>query len=54
MWGSDWPHTQNESDVNFGATLKHLSDWVPREADRKLIFETTPRRLFRFDSPVGA
>jgi predicted TIM-barrel fold metal-dependent hydrolase len=54
MWGSDWPHTQNESQVNFGATLKHLTDWVPSEADRKIILQTTPRRLFRFDSPLGA
>jgi predicted TIM-barrel fold metal-dependent hydrolase len=54
MWGSDWPHTQNESKVNFAATLKHLTDWVPSQADRKIILQDTPIRLFRFNQTIGA
>jgi len=54
IWGSDWPHTQNESRVNFAATRANINVWVPNEADRKIILQDTPIRLFRFNKPVAS
>lgn len=54
VWGSDWPHTQNESKIKFAQTLKNLELWVPDAGDRKIILQDTPIRLFRFNSPLGA
>lgn len=49
VWGSDWPHTQNEEKVSFASTLQDLTSWVPDEGDRKIILQDTPLRLFRFN-----
>lgn len=54
VWGSDWPHTQNESRIHFAATRKNLEKWVPNDDDRKIILQDAPFRLFRFNCPVGA
>jgi predicted TIM-barrel fold metal-dependent hydrolase len=53
VWGSDWPHTQNEDDVSFAETLQNLTDWVPDPADRRIVLQDTPLRLFRFNLPIG-
>jgi predicted TIM-barrel fold metal-dependent hydrolase len=48
VWGSDWPHTQNEKRMDFGLTQRRLEEWVPKEADRRIILQDSPLRLFRF------
>jgi predicted TIM-barrel fold metal-dependent hydrolase len=53
VWGSDWPHTQNESKVQYASTRKNLDKWVPNAGDRKVILQDTPIRLFRFNCPIG-
>lgn len=54
IWGSDWPHTQNETKVDFASTRKNLETWVPNAADRKIVLQDSPMRLFRFNSPASA
>jgi predicted TIM-barrel fold metal-dependent hydrolase len=53
IWGSDWPHTQNESKIRFAATLKNLETWVPDAGDRRIILQDAPIKLFRFNRPIG-
>lgn len=54
IWGSDWPHTQNESRIDFALTQRRFEDWVPDRADRRIILQDAPIRLFRFNRPAGA
>ncbi len=53
VWGSDWPHTQNEKRIDFALTQRRLEEWVPDAATRKIILQDTPVRLFRFDKPAA-
>lgn len=53
IWGSDWPHTQNESKIQFALTQRRLEEWVPNEADRKIVLQDAPARLFRLDQPTA-
>lgn len=53
IWGSDWPHTQNEDEISFSATQENLRNWVPNEQDRKIILGDTALRLFRFNLPAN-
>ena len=54
VWGSDWPHTQNEERVTFASTQQDLVDWVPDAGDRRIIVQDTALRLFRFNLPAAA
>ncbi|RKT13484.1 putative TIM-barrel fold metal-dependent hydrolase [Paraburkholderia sp. RAU2J] len=49
MWGSDWPHTQFETRVNFNRTLRLLHAIFPARNERRAIFVDTPAKLYRFD-----
>lgn len=53
LWGSDWPHTQNESKIQFALTQHQFETCVPNAADRKIILQDAPARLFRFNSTIG-
>jgi predicted TIM-barrel fold metal-dependent hydrolase len=48
VWGSDWPHTQFESQVDPQATRRALDTWLPDPADRRIVLGETPARLFGF------
>ncbi len=48
MWGSDWPHTGFEGKVEYAALKAQLSNWVPDSAQRRIVLEDTPGKLFRF------
>jgi predicted TIM-barrel fold metal-dependent hydrolase len=39
LWGSDWPHTRHESDVDYASTFTALSRWVPDVGVRRQILE---------------
>lgn len=54
VWGSDWPHTRHESEVDFGAALEALSRWVPDAAARAAILQRAPAALFADWAPTGA
>ncbi|TGE01077.1 amidohydrolase family protein [Methylobacterium nonmethylotrophicum] len=49
LWGSDWPHTQFETQASPAAALRDLETWVPDAAERRIILGDTPAKLFRFD-----
>ena len=46
LWGSDWPHTQNESVVTYGSTRAALDRWVPDANARRVMLEDAPAALF--------
>ncbi len=48
LWGSDWPHTQFESAVTYGATVAQLEAWLPDPQERGIVLGETPMSLFRF------
>ena len=48
VWGSDWPHTQFEPVMDYGAARTLLDDWLPDPSERQQVLAETPGRLFRF------
>ena len=46
LWGSDWPHTQNEPVVDYASTRAALDRWVPDATARRAILEDAPAALF--------
>ena len=46
LWGSDWPWTQFEGQMNYAETLGWLNSWVPDANDRQLVLAENPARLF--------
>ena len=47
-WGSDWPHTQFESQINYDKMWAFVDVLLPNPADRKQVLVDTPAQLFRF------
>jgi predicted TIM-barrel fold metal-dependent hydrolase len=45
LWGSDWPHTQHESAVNYGSTFSLFEESIPDVAVRRRILENAPAEL---------
>ncbi len=57
VWGSDWPHTQFESIVNYAAARAGLDAWLPDAAERQAVLVDAPVKLFKLDAveqPTGA
>ncbi len=48
IWGSDWPHTQNESSMSFATALDQLSATIPDETERQRVLSNAAR-LFHFE-----
>jgi predicted TIM-barrel fold metal-dependent hydrolase len=48
LWGSDWPHTQNEKDVRYADTRTRLDKWLPDATERNAVLVDNPARLFGF------
>ena len=49
VWGSDWPHTQHQQNVDYAATRRALDQWVPDVAQRESILTSSARTLYRFE-----
>ncbi|AWN36194.1 amidohydrolase family protein [Methylobacterium radiodurans] len=49
LWGSDWPHTQFETQASPAEALRDLEAWIPDAAERRIVLGDTPAKLFRFD-----
>lgn len=47
VWGSDWPHTQFESQINYDKMWAFAGVLLPSAADRKQVLVDTPAQLFR-------
>ena len=48
VWGSDWPHTQFESQIEYDKMWAFAGVLLPSAADRKQVLVDTPAQLFRF------
>jgi len=48
LWGSDWPHTQFEREVDYGKARAALDAWVGNPEQRETILGRAPSALFRF------
>jgi len=51
VWGSDWPHTQFEDQMDYPGAMGHLHRWIPDPRERATVLVDTPARLFRFSKP---
>ena len=47
LWGSDWPHTQFEGSITYAATISDIEAWLPDPAERRLVLDDAPTKLFR-------
>jgi len=48
VWGSDWPHTQHDDQVNYEAAVRFLHELVPEEALRLRILGENAQALYGF------
>ncbi len=48
VWGSDWPHTQHESEIGFGDVVGQLRDLGCSDEVRRALLIDAPQRLFDF------
>ena len=51
VWGSDWPHTQHEQDVDYGGVMEQLRALGCSERLRQAMLIDSPAQLFRFVLP---
>ncbi len=49
VWGSDWPHTQYETQTNPAAARRSVNIWLQNPSDRQIVLREAPARLFRFN-----
>ncbi|MDR5823264.1 amidohydrolase family protein [Caballeronia sp. LZ043] len=49
VWGSDWPHTQHRSLIEYDDSRAALDRWIPDAAQRTAVIRDSARTLFRFD-----
>lgn len=52
--GSDWPQTRFEGATRTRDTMRALAGWLPDEAERQVVLEDAPARLFGFRAPPPA
>ncbi|SAL41724.1 amidohydrolase 2 [Caballeronia peredens] len=48
VWGSDWPHTQHQSLIDYDGARDALDRWIPDAALRTIVLRDSARTLFRF------
>lgn len=48
VWGSDWPHTGSESEVDIAAAKEGFERWIADPADREYIGGASALSLFGF------
>jgi predicted TIM-barrel fold metal-dependent hydrolase len=49
LWGSDWPHTQNEKTTNYTVNRDFFNKMISDEKEREIILVKNPAKLFKFD-----
>jgi len=47
VWGSDWPHTQHRSLIDYSAARAALPRWIPDTSQQQVVLRDAPRELFR-------
>ncbi|QEY23872.1 amidohydrolase family protein [Neisseria animalis] len=50
IWGSDWPHTQHETETGYGQNWHLLHEVVENEKERQQILGENAWKLFGFDT----
>lgn len=50
LWGSDWPHTQFESRIDYDSQVAFLDALLPDAAERQQVLAHNPAALFQFPS----
>jgi predicted TIM-barrel fold metal-dependent hydrolase len=48
VWGSDWPHTQHRSLIDYAGSRNALDRWIPDASLRTIVLRDSARALFRF------
>jgi predicted TIM-barrel fold metal-dependent hydrolase len=48
VWGSDWPHTQHQTLIDYDASREALDRWIPDASLRNSVLRDSARALFRF------
>ena len=48
LWGSDWPHTQFESETNYTKQYDFMKSLLPNADDRRKVLVSNPSKLFKF------
>lgn len=46
VWGSDWPHTQFETQMHYGTTVTQLHAWLPDPDERTVVIQDAPAQLY--------
>ncbi|ARP85272.1 amidohydrolase family protein [Bordetella genomosp. 9] len=46
LWGSDWPHTENQYHADYASAWRGLAAWVEDDRARRIILADTPSALF--------
>ena len=53
VWGSDWPHTQHESEIGYGDVVEQLRELGCRDEVRRTLLIDAPKELFGFSIIKG-
>lgn len=48
VWGSDWPHTNHEQNVDYAGQVSRMISLLPEADVRQQILVDNPARLFKF------
>ena len=48
VWGSDWPHTQNEAKISYEIAMDAFKQIVPNLDEQKMILADNALQLFKF------
>lgn len=48
MWGSDWPHTQHEADINYSKVILQMQQMLGEPQLAESILRDTPADFFKF------
>ncbi|BAN27424.1 amidohydrolase family protein [Caballeronia insecticola] len=48
VWGSDWPHTQHQSLIDYDDARNALDRWIPDASLRTIVLRDSARTLFHF------
>jgi predicted TIM-barrel fold metal-dependent hydrolase len=52
VWGSNWPHPNEQDKPNDALLFDQLAQWAPREATRRRILVENPETLYGFANGV--
>ena len=48
VWGSDWPHTQNEKEITYKTSFEFIENFKLTPKEKELVLKTNAIKLFNF------